>query len=214
MMESKCNVKSFCIPFGYEPHDKIELRVEDEVLRVCFIGNGDELRLDFLNRLAQKGLKIDVYGLYWKSRKLHSNIELFPPVYGDDFVRHIRKYRVQLNLMRIHNPSSHNMRSFEIPGYGAIQLAPSTQDHIEFFKNNEEIFVYESLEDCFQKAIKILNLSREDAQRHQSSAYHACINKGYSYKNRAIQMTELIIKMQSTAETAFKNFEQNSNHTF
>ena len=202
-MESKHNVKSFCIPFGYEPKIGTEKWVEDETQRICFIGNGDKLRLDFLNRLAQKGLKIDIYGLHWKSTQLHPNIKLFPPVYGDEFIRHVRKYRIQLNLMRIHNLESHNMRSFEIPGYGAIQLAPFTPDHIEFFKKEQEIFVYKTLEECYEKATMILNLSEEEAQRYKSLGYCACINNGYSYRNRASQLTDILVKVQTLLEHSF-----------
>jgi spore maturation protein CgeB len=204
-MESKHNVKSYCIPFGYEPKVGTEKWVEDEIQRVCFIGNGDNLRLDFLNRLAQKGLKIDLHGLHWKATKLHSNIKLFPPVYGDEFISHIRKYRVQLNLMRIHNSESHNMRSIEIPGYGAIQLAPFTPDHIEFFKRDEEIFVYKTLEECYEKATMILKLSKEEANRHKSLGYYACFNNGYSYRNRASQMTKVLMEIQSSLEHSFDN---------
>ena len=202
-MESKHKVKSYCIPFGYEPQENIEKYCEAEVQRVCFIGNGDKLRLDYLNRLAQKGLKIDIYGLHWKSTQLHTNIKLFPPVYGDEFIRHVRKYRVQLNLMRIHNLESHNMRSFEIPGYGAIQLAPFTPDHIEFFKKDEEVFVYKTLEECYEKATMILNLSVEEAQRYKSLGYYACINNDYSYRNRASQLTDTLIKVQTSLEHSF-----------
>lgn len=190
-METEHHVKSFCIPFGYEPKENIEEWNADEFQRVCFIGNGDHKRLGFLNQLAQKGLKIDVYGLHWNSKKIHSNINLFPPVYGDEFIKHIRQYRVQLNLMRIHNPESHNMRSFEVPGYGAIQLAPFTPDHVEYFKMDEEIFIYNTLEDCYSKAVMILNVSKEEALRIQSMAYKACINRGYSYGFRASQMYEV-----------------------
>ena len=42
--------------------------------------------------------------------------------------------------MRIHNPDSHNMRSFEVPGVGGIMVAPDTKEHRIFFEVGKEIF--------------------------------------------------------------------------
>ncbi len=190
IMERKHKVKSYCIPFGYEPFRNEVAFHSAEILRVCFIGNGDSRRLDFLNQLAAKGLKIDLYGAYWKLSKLHDNIKLFPSKFGKDFIECIQKYRVQLNLMRIHNPDSHNMRTFEIAGYGGLQLAPKTEDHSIFFQSNREIFLFNSIDDCVEKANLLLQLEKSQADELCKNAQLACETKGYSYENRTLQLLE------------------------
>ena len=55
-------------------------------------------------------------------------------VESSDFWKVLRKYRVQLNLMRPHNLDSHNMRSIEVPAVGGIGLFPDTPDHERFFE--------------------------------------------------------------------------------
>src|SRR5436190_1273519 len=111
-------VKSVVIPFGFDISEE-EVRIcaaEPEILRVCFLGNPDKERADFLNRLAETQVPIDVYGVGWDRFQLHGRIKAHGPVYELEYWKVLRKYRVQLNLMRPHNPHSHNMRSLEIPG--------------------------------------------------------------------------------------------------
>jgi len=133
-----------------------------------------------------------VYGNDWNKFVKHPNIQIYQPVYGDEFWRTLRKYRVQLNLMRPHNPGTHNMRSFEIPGVGGVQLAPASNDHRNYFEPGKEIFVYNVLEDCIVEIKKILALSQQDADAVRINARHRSITSGYSYKDRASQAWQQI----------------------
>jgi hypothetical protein len=113
------------LPFGFELSDKLfkECSEQDEVMKLCFLGNPDKERVQFIEQLANS-LPIGVYGNDWNKHTIHSNITCFGPVYRDGFWKTLYRYRVQLNLMRPHNPASHNMRSFEIPAVGGIGLYP------------------------------------------------------------------------------------------
>ncbi|WP_457825271.1 glycosyltransferase family protein, partial [Staphylococcus aureus] len=67
-------------------------------------------------RFVEAGLPIDVYGLNWDRHLAPSPLlRLNGFVSGDDLLRTLRRYRVQLNVFRPHNGGSHNMRSFEVP---------------------------------------------------------------------------------------------------
>src|SRR5947207_2020499 len=81
------------------------------------------------NALANADLPVDVYGNHWNQYKLNKKINVFGPAYGTTFWKTLRRYRVQLNLMRPHNLGSHNMRSIEVPAIGGIGLFPNTPDH-------------------------------------------------------------------------------------
>lgn len=182
------------IPFGFDISDKLfeKCLAEPEVLKACFLGNPDTYRGDFLMQLAERGIEIDVYGNCWSKFVKHANITVFQPVTGDDLWLVLRKYRVQLNLMRPHNPDTHNMRSFEIPGVGGIQLAPDTPDHRSYFKPGEEIFLYTNVDDCAQQVRHILSLPVNDAMQIRAAARERSIASGYTYRDKALAVLDLI----------------------
>ncbi|MEP6728671.1 MAG: hypothetical protein ABJC98_22800, partial [Bacteroidota bacterium] len=109
VIESRYHIPCAILPFGYELGDALyhECIQQEEVLKVCFIGNPDKQRVKFLEKIAER-VSIDVYGHNWSLYTQHVNITCLPPVYGDEFWKTLFRYRVQLNLMRIHNPTSHN----------------------------------------------------------------------------------------------------------
>ena len=140
--------------------------------------------------LANSGVKIDLYGNFWNKFISHPNVEIFGPLYEDGFWLTLRRYRVQLNLMRPHNLNAHNMRSFEIPAVGGIELALDTDDHKKYFKVDNEIFTYTDLEDCKRQIKKLLSFSIIDGQKIRELARERSVSSGYSYKSR----TEEVLK--------------------
>ena len=161
----KLKVNAAIIPFGFEvtAEEVANCSEENEIRRICFLGNPDRHRCDFLNDLAKADLPVDVYGINWTRFRLDNRILKHGPVYGFEFWKVLRKYRVQLNLMRPHNLNSHNMRSIEVPAVGGIGLFPDTPDHRKFFENGKELFLYSDVQDCIIKARKLLSLSTEEA---------------------------------------------------
>lgn len=184
------NVRTACIPFGFDVSDKLlqECEREQEIIKVCFLGNPDNARADFLNQLAAAGINIDVYGSNWNRFKMHENISDKGPVYGEAFWKVLRKYRVQLNFMRPHNPDSHNMRTFEVAGIGGIGLFPATTDHKTFFEDNSEVFLYSNMDECITKAKHILSLTKQQALTVRSNVRKRSLNSEYTYRHRTGQL--------------------------
>jgi hypothetical protein len=193
----KRNLKAILIPFGFDiTEEEVKICAADpEVIRVCFLGNPDKDRCKFLNTLAEKKLPVDVYGQGWTRFNLNKEINVNGPVYGLDYWKVLRKYRVQLNLMRPHNPHSHNMRSMEVPGVGGIGLFPDTPDHREFFEEGKEIFLYGDVPDCCLKAQQLLLLTKEKADSIRSAARSRSLHSGYSYKHRTQQFIESLVQI-------------------
>jgi len=191
------DLRAAWIPFGFDiPDEQFRLAsAEKEILRVGFLGNPDKMRVAFLNALSKNGLPIDVYGRGWNHFKLHSNIRQHAAVHGLEYWKVLRKYRVQLNLMRPHNPHSHNMRSMELPAIGGIGLFPDTPDHQEFFHMGKELFVYRELADCFETANQLLGLSQHDADKIREAARSKSLSGKYSYKYRTLQFLECVKKL-------------------
>ena len=186
-------VKSFKLPFGFDASGFLleELDSKDEIMKCCFLGNADEFRVEFLNRLSNLGLEIDVFGENWHEFNTAKGIKIGPAIYGREFWKILQMYSVQLNLLRPHNCNSHNMRSFDIPGAGGIMLAPSTDDHKSFFQEGIEIFLFDSFETAFEKANFILNLSYDERQLIRRAARARAV-KFHKYKDRVNELIKQI----------------------
>jgi hypothetical protein len=196
-LKEQHKVKTELLPFAFDISQELfeVCQKEKEVLKVCFLGNPDKLRASFIEALAEIGIEIDVYGNDWNNYINHDNITIFSPVYGDDQWKTLRKYRVQLNLMRPHNLDSHNMRTFEIPGIGGIQLAPETKEHRLFFEADKEIFLYNNVEECVDKINFLLSLTTEQTNQYRTHTREICLKNKHSYKDRALQVLKVLVKI-------------------
>jgi spore maturation protein CgeB len=198
-LKTDYNLNAAWLPFGFELSDEeySQIPIEGEIHKVCFIGNPDALRAKWVKRIAAEGIPIDVFGYNW-SKYLNPgtpNINFFNQVNGFEYWETLRKYRVQLNIFRPHNVNSHNMRTFEIPACGGIQLAPASEEHAWFFKENSEIFLYHSEEDAMKKIKLILNMTSTEAALVRNAARNRVLNDDYSYAQRAKQAGEAILRI-------------------
>jgi spore maturation protein CgeB len=187
------SVKSQIIPFGFDCSGfKYKgLTEKEEVLKLCFLGNANKFRIDFLEKLAQRELKIDVYGENWSSFNLHKNISRFGPKYGAEFWSTLQKYAIQLNLLRPHNSNSHNMRSFDVPGAGGIMLAPRTPDHQTYFTEFSEVFLFSDLNEALCQIELILNLNFSERNKIRQAARLKAMQH-HTYTHRTLQLVQYL----------------------
>jgi spore maturation protein CgeB len=191
-IETEYGIPCRILPFGFELSEELyyECTKQQEVPKLCFLGNPDAARVSFLEKIAEV-LPVDVYGHNWSSFSSHPNITCHGPAYGDEYWRVLYRYRVQLNLMRKHNPGSHNMRSFEVPGIGGIGLFPDTVDHRTYFEQNREVFLYRTEIECIEMAKKIIDLHAGEASAIRINARRRSVESGYSYEARSRQVLEM-----------------------
>ncbi len=185
------------LPFGFEISEEIyeDCARQEEILKACFLGNPDKQRAAVIMELAEKGIEMDVYGHNWPAFIKHPNLAAHEPVYETELWRTLRKYRVQLNLMRPHNPDSHNMRSFEVPGIGGIAVMPATPEHVQFFENGREAFFFNSAEECSSIIKKILELPASSADEIRKRARQRSVESGYSYAARTVTALQSIKRL-------------------
>lgn len=197
MLEENLKAPVCYLPFGFDIPESLYERANilDEKVKVCFLGNPDKVRADFLLGIAKNGIELDVYGNNWSAFLSHPRVTVYPPVYNDELWLTLRRYRVQLNLMRVHNLDSHNMRTFEVPAIGGIELAPRTKEHEQFFTDGANIFFFDDIADCALKAKKILSMSLDEANQIRRSARETSIIQGYSYRDRSKTVVSEIQKM-------------------
>lgn len=187
-------INAALIPFGFELSDQWYNQIVSipEINRLCFIGNPDNERASFIKALLKEKIPIDIFGSGWEKYFPSSSplINLYQSVYGIDFWKTLRTYTIQLNLMRVHNLDSHNMRSFDIPGVGGIMLAPNTPDHIQYFEVGKEIFVFDTITDCINKIKFLLELTINQRNGIRAAAYLK--SKNYTYSQRVYWFDKLL----------------------
>ncbi len=179
------------LPFAYQPVDNPPHIPEEDIRKVCFIGNPDKIRAELIGYLAERGLPIDVYGNGWQkfaNAFADTQVGIHPPVFQEAFSKTAVQYRVQLNVFRPQNEGSHNMRTFEMPALGCIMLAPYSEEHIELFEENQEAFYYRNREEAYQKAKEILALPKEKAMEIKKSVQARSQKSRYTYEDRAKQV--------------------------
>jgi len=193
-LEEKHKAITGFLPFGSDLSQGLynECANELEIMKSCFVGNPDNIRAKFVQELAENGVLIDVFGNDWDNYVSHKNINTHDAVYGNEQWKTLRKYRLQINLMRIHNKDSHNMRTFEIPSIGGIQVAPFTKEHQMFFEDGKEIFLYSNLEECIKKINYLTSLSNQKANIFREFSRAAFFRGKHSYKDRAFQVLKVL----------------------
>ena len=198
-IQDQWRVQSFYLPFAYEPSEvhRLDTTQSADIPKVCMVGNGDLIRANHVRKLLQNKIQVALYGHYWKRfLKPSAECEIFPAVYGEKFWQTLFDYRVQLNVFRLHNVGSHNMRTFEIPSIGSLQLAPFSPEHVDFFHEGEEIWMYRDMNEMVQKAHMLLQLSRAEADRLRCKSKVRCEAEEYTYEHRARQVIQHLKTIQ------------------
>ncbi len=189
-IEEQYGIPTVLLPFGFElsNNDFDSTMNDQEINKTCFIGNPDKIRIRTLKHIAESGYMVDVYGHGWDKTtlKYHKNVKINGAIYGTDYWNKLRQYRIQLNIFRKHNIGSHNMRTFEIPAVGGIQLAPYSIEQSEFFKEVSEIIFYINNESLLEKIKNTLSLKVEEANVLRKNARSRSQDSGYKYEDRAL----------------------------
>lgn len=89
-------------------------------------------------------LKIEIHGPYWK-RVTDKALKKFisaAPLYGKAFTGKVQSSLVNLNVIDDTNYPAVNMRFFEIPAAGGLQLCTHSPETAAIFKNREHVLYY------------------------------------------------------------------------
>lgn len=196
-LQEKFNVTAFTIPFAYDDTNAITYTAVPEVKnRILFIGSYDKSRAELLNKIANASL--DIYGdLKWKTRNRHypalQKAYQQKALYGSAYKFAIAEAAGVVNLMREQNMSeqSHNMRTFEVPGYGGVLISQRTEEQLFFFEEDKEAVYFDTVEELQSKMDYLIN-NPEIIKRIKHAAYQRCIKSGYSYNERSVQLFKIL----------------------
>lgn len=134
----------------------------------------------------------------WEERpRLPVNYKLYKqmrsPVYGIEMFKALLCSNVVLNIHADSSPEfASNMRLYEATGVGACLLTDNKKNMKELFMPDKEVVVYDSLEDCVEKATW-LNEHPKERQRIAEAGTRRCLRE-HTYKNRAIEFDRIVKK--------------------
>jgi spore maturation protein CgeB len=192
--------KAFFMPFGYDieeiEYDQIKKNELREINEVCFVGDGDFKRFLILSYLAFNGIKINVYGNNWKKWYgcFNKNIKFKNSIDRDSLYKIIKLYRVQLNLLRKHNLNSFNMRTFEIPSVGGIQLMTYTDVISEYFDIGDEIFVFKNRKELKNNILNLLSIDIKTSLKIRANSRRRSLINDNSYNFISNEIRKILLQ--------------------
>ena len=179
------------LPFAYDQRYRDSLLFNKSTLikKVLFYGSWDKEREKILSKI--KSDKIEIYGNAWhkSSLQFQKNYKIFfRDIYGSELVKKIRKYSACLNINRKQVNNAHNMRLFEVTGYGGLIITPETPETKFFFKNNKSVIMYNSL--ITLKKILKEDFTKKHFLKMRNKSFK--ISKDHSYDKRILKILRTI----------------------
>jgi spore maturation protein CgeB len=183
------------LPFACEPtvHKKLSVRVNEENttsnLDAVFVGTYTRRRSRLIKALEGAGIKVEVYGPYWRYFKRGNNVH--DGVYGSKMVKVFNSAKIVLNIhMEDDLPYKVNMRTFEATGCGSFLLTDKSYGLEKMFIYGSELVFYEDEKELIELAKYYLEHEDERikvGERGRERAY-----KEHTYEERVKKLLSAI----------------------
>jgi spore maturation protein CgeB len=180
------------IPFAWDPELHPYQRTESFNADIVFIGNGDAHREAWLASILEQDwarrAKISIFGVWngVKSDLVRQRIHATQKI-GSEMAKIIAGSRVSLNILRLQNEGSHNMRTFETPGCGGLNASQYSQEQDMFFPSGEASYYFRSPEEA---GVQLEAAIRDDRRnREMRRAVHSIVTQ-HTYEQRARLLLE------------------------
>lgn len=182
------------IPLGGDPqqHSVNPIRTESDGAfdaDISFIGRWRPEREQALTTILSKsqGLRVKIWGPDW-GRRCRSNQAILQAwqkrsLYGSEFARAILASKINLNVIDPTNYPAANMRFFEIPCAGGVQLCSPCPEMEAEFKHEETIFYYQDVNELPGLVHRLL--SHHELRQSVARAAHEKVLKEHTYAHRA-----------------------------
>ena len=182
------------LPFACEEtvHKKVSLtereRKEYEA-DVVFVGTYTPRRGKLIKVLEKNGVKVKVYGPYWKYFRPNGNTH--DGIYGPEMVKAFNVAKIVLNIhVNDDLPYKVNMRTFEATGSRAFLLTDNAENVGKLFKVGKDLVVYNSPDELVD-LVKYYLRNDEKSEEIAHSGYIRCHSQ-HIYARRLKQMLELV----------------------
>jgi len=185
------------VPLAGDPslHPIAELNGRDKEVfeaEITFIGGWRPERERVLSQL--KDFELHIWGTGW-GRCCRGNRPIMRawqgrPLYGMEFAKAVAASKINLNIIDPTNYPAANMRFFEIPTAGGLQVSSPCPEMEDEFKEGEHIFYYHNIGELIELVRHLLS---NDALRVEvASRAHQRILENHTYVHRAGQILDLL----------------------
>ncbi|HSS19398.1 MAG TPA: glycosyltransferase [Pyrinomonadaceae bacterium] len=157
---------------------------------VTFIGGWRPEREAVLTKLGAFDLK--VWGPDW-GRRCRNNTALLKrwqrrPLYGDEFAKAVSSSKINLNIIDPMNYPAANMRFFELPVAGGLQVCSPCPEMEAKFVHGEHIFFYRDADELTELIAGLIE--DEPRRRKVAAAARAKVLSAHTYTQRAQSILE------------------------
>ena len=184
---------------AYDPNIHRPLSVGDDERKrlggkVGFIGQWEPERAESLRKIALSGIPVRVWGYTWERMKNVPPVMLLEnrPLWGDEYVRAIRSFDINLCFLRKCNRDLQTTRTMEIPACNAFMLAERTVEHQRLFFEGKEAECFGDDEELLGK-VRYYLVHPEERRRIAKGGYDRCLRDGYSNENRLRAALKIIM---------------------
>jgi hypothetical protein len=158
---------SYFLPYAIDDEFHRKIPATQKTIDIGLIGSPYPARIALIETLNRAGLKA----------------QLFNGVYGEDMVRLVNGFKIQLNYNTSKTRGLLVGRVWETTGCGTLLLTQH-EDFIElFFENDKQVVMYCDIVDCITKARELL----ADDKKREMIAQNGfmLVHKNHTYLNRA-----------------------------
>lgn len=136
---------------------EIEARWQSDV---AFIGSWMPERGPFLLRLAERGVPLSIYGPGWQRAPEWPQLKAMHRAEyldGDEYAFAVQCARISLGMLSKGNRDLHTTRSMEIPALGGLLCAERTDEHLAFYREDEEAVFWSDADECAERCSRLLH---------------------------------------------------------
>lgn len=175
------------IPFAWDPAIHPQDGFPEAEYDLIFIGGGDAYRekwlTEILTEARDRNWRAAVFGPWSRVTDPLLREALQPrPVFGKELAEHINKSNLALNILRIQNEGTHNMRTFEIPGSGGLMASQHSPEQESVFPDGEAGIYFSNAREAVEKIDALLK-DREKLRSMKETA--RSIVARHTYHHRA-----------------------------
>ena len=158
---------------------------------VAFIGGWRPEREAALSRLRDFDLKI--WGPEWGRRCRGNRVIMRAwqgrPLYGVEFAKAVASTKISLNIIDPTNHPAANMRFFEIPMAGGMQVSSPCPEMEQEFRHGEQVFYYQQAGEL-PDLIRYL-LADDELRARVAASAHQKVLAEHTYTHRARHILQL-----------------------
>ncbi|MGJ0507153.1 MAG: glycosyltransferase family protein [Methylocystis sp.] len=183
-------------PKLHRPLSRQEVGPEFERFDCVFVGAYEAERCTSINRLAEAGHSVVVYGgvvAGWSGSKLHPSVTLRDLAFNEEYTRALHHGKIALCFLRKLNRDRITQRTMEITACARPMVGEKTDEHDQHFKDGLEYLGFTDDKDLLNKTAALI-ADPKTRSALGAAGRERCLVSAYSSLDRAKEMLNVMIK--------------------